>query len=242
MATGLGVLALVAGGVAAALRVAGPGAGTTSPLADQTFPIVVPPSYGPLPPATTAGLPDSAGPASPSAAVAGSLPGPGPGVAPDRSPGVDLDVGLGRPVAPAPASRSAGTGPAATAGATLKGRPISAYAACSTGKEVVLTATFAAGLPHRRVLIDTDADTGSGYQVPDLSLGADFMIENDVLYRSTGPDWSWRQVKGVSPLAARKGGTYRWLLRSPRTATTVVFNGANDTTDVSSPPVPVRPC
>ncbi|BEL03596.1 hypothetical protein Q0Z83_017870 [Actinoplanes sichuanensis] len=126
------------------------------------------------------------------------------------------------------------------------GKPISDYSACSNGRTVVFTATFAEEFGYRHVFIDTDGDPKTGYAVLEIpaGFGADYMIENDVLYRSTGADWSWAEVEGIKPLAGVTGGSYRWQLQPGYGVGDVVFNGSDgETTEERfTPVVPVRGC
>ncbi|WP_433789032.1 hypothetical protein [Actinoplanes sp. CA-252034] len=127
-----------------------------------------------------------------------------------------------------------------------RGKPITDYSACSTGRTVIFKATFAEVFAYRHVFIDTDADPKTGFAVPESGsgFGADFMIENDVLYRSTGTDWAWAEVEGVTPLAGATGLTYRWQLQPGYGVGDVVFSGSDGETteELYTPVVPVRGC
>lgn len=134
------------------------------------------------------------------------------------------------------ASPAASGGPAATSPPLAKapGEPIAAYSACSAQGAVTFTATYTQSFAYRHVFIDRDTKASTGYQVPELAggFGADYMIENDVLYESTGADWSWQEVEGVSPLQSVSGGAYRWRLKPAHGSGRVVFNGSDgDSTD-----------
>lgn len=107
-------------------------------------------------------------------------------------------------------------------------------------------ATFAGGFDWKHVLIDADSDTATGYDGAG-ALGADYMIENEYLYESTGSEWSWEEVTGVEPLVSQTGGTVRWQVRSSAidsagAGTHIVFNGAGDNSDTSTPVVTVTAC
>ncbi|KUL22439.1 hypothetical protein ADL15_48825 [Actinoplanes awajinensis subsp. mycoplanecinus] len=159
---------------------------------------------------------------------------------------------------PAPAGENAGTMPSRRSAATAlpasaasgpatapsKAGPITAYAACSTSTAVRFTATFSVTYAYRHVFIDTDANGATGYRVPDIigSLGAEYMIENDLLYRSTGATWSWAEVAGVKPLLSHSGGTYRWRVKPSYGGVRVLFNGTDGNEEVSTPILPVTIC
>ncbi|SFF72655.1 hypothetical protein SAMN05421541_119106 [Actinoplanes philippinensis] len=124
--------------------------------------------------------------------------------------------------------------------------PISGYSACSNGRVVLFTATFGEEFAYRHVFIDTDADARTGYTVREApnGFGADYMIENDVLYRSTGADWSWAEVEGITPLTGVTGLTHRWQLQPGYGVGDVIFNGSGGgtTAEQFTPAIPVRGC
>jgi hypothetical protein len=126
------------------------------------------------------------------------------------------------------------------------GRPITDYSACSNGRTVFFKATFGEDFGYRHVFIDTDSDPKTGYAVLEVEsgFGAEYMIENDVFYRSTGTDWSWAEVEGIKPLAGVTGDSYRWQVQPGYGVGDVVFNGSDgETTDARfTPVVPVRGC
>lgn len=120
--------------------------------------------------------------------------------------------------------------------------PITGYSACATPTSVTFTATFTTKYEYRHVFIDNDNDAATGYEFSD-GFGADYMIENDVLYKSAGRDWAWREVPGASPLVSVTGGTYRWRVRPGFGGPRVVFNAATEAgAELSSPVVPLRKC
>ncbi|WP_214408730.1 spherulation-specific family 4 protein [Sphaerisporangium fuscum] len=106
------------------------------------------------------------------------------------------------------------------------------------------TATYSAqfNMPwgSHHVFIDTDNNPATGYTVPlGAGVGADYMIEDNALYRSTGTSWGWTAVSGVSPLISKAGGLYQWSV--PTSAFTgagtthgVIFNGSGDVPDAYS--------
>ncbi|MBW4718608.1 spherulation-specific family 4 protein [Saccharothrix obliqua] len=100
-------------------------------------------------------------------------------------------------------------------------------------------ATFTRDFPHRRVFIDADDNPATGWPLPPgLPSGADHMIENNVLYRYTGPGWAWEPVLVVEP--EQHGRVVTW--RVPVTGfgeggaptQVVVFNGNDEQDEFSS--------
>jgi hypothetical protein len=177
--------------------------------------------------------------ASPSAAPTPSLSPPGPTVSPTRAPAATTPPGA----AGAPPPSAAGP----TAGTANRG-PITAYSACESNGTGVFTATFTVSFDWRHVFIDTDQNAATGYQVPDLAraFGADYMVENETLYRSTDTEWAWQRLSG-SPLVAHTGGLYTWRVSrgSLGSATSVlraVFNGSGTSPEASSPILTVGAC
>jgi hypothetical protein len=126
------------------------------------------------------------------------------------------------------------------------GTPITGYSACSNGRTVIFKAAVPDEYGYRHVFIDTDGDPTTGFDVPGVpaGFGADYMIENDALYRSIGRDWSWAEVEGITPLAGVTGDSYRWQLQPGYGVGDVVFNGSDGETtgETYTPVVPVRAC
>lgn len=136
---------------------------------------------------------------------------------------------------------------AATGTATKSTGPLAGYSACTKSGDAAFTVTFTVNFSWHHVFIDTDDRTGTGYRVPQVSLGADYMVEDGTLYRSTGSQWGWTAVDGTSPLVSHGGGTYRW--RVPLDAVGLddrafrsVFNGSGGNTDAYSPVMTVGAC
>jgi len=102
-------------------------------------------------------------------------------------------------------------------------------------------ATFTRDFPYLRVFIDADDDTATGWALPPgLPSGVDHLIENGVLYRHTGPGWTWEPVAGAEQ--ERDGQVVTWRVPTAALGETaahtqvVVFNG-NDGQDDYSPVV-----
>lgn len=175
-------------------------------------------------------------------------PGVAIGAAPDptldvtvASPAAAVSVGTTtRPARPSPSRRRASSAAPSTPDA-----PITAYSACTTTRAALFTVTFTEPFPWHHVFIDLDADPSTGYRVPGVrdGLGADLMVENDKLYRSTGARWGWTALGDVSPLLSRAGDTYRWQVPLAVAGSfRVVFNGAGTDTEVSSPVLAAGRC
>jgi hypothetical protein len=177
--------------------------------------------------------------ASPSAGPTPSLSPAGTTVPPTRAPVATTQPGAGG--APPPSA------PAPTVDTAVRG-PIAAYSACESAGTASFTASFTVSFDWRHVFIDTDQNAATGYQVPDLTraFGADYMVENETLYRSTDTAWAWQRLSG-SPLVAHTGERYTWRVSrsSLGSATSVlraVFNGSGTSPEASSPILTVSAC
>ncbi|MBT2234521.1 spherulation-specific family 4 protein [Nonomuraea sp. NEAU-A123] len=111
--------------------------------------------------------------------------------------------------------------------------PITDPATTLDSATATYTAQFNLPFSFHHVFIDTDANYLTGWSVQ--TIGAEFMIEDGILYKKTGDQtaFSWTVVSGVSPLLSTSGGLYRWSV--PASALTgagathkVVFNGTGD--------------
>jgi len=194
-------------------------------------------------PATTvAGRP----PAAALTPVASQPPGSGSGPAdpPRGSAGAPSSPASTKPV-------TATTGPAVPPPGTAEpgdGGAITGYGACETGARASFKATFTVSFTWRHVFIDSDGDGSTGYLVPSVhgGLGADYMIENGALYRSTGESWSWSAVKGSGLRTGRSGRTYTWRVPlttlGARGGLAVIFNGSGGGPDAYTPVVPAGAC
>ncbi|MFC7532015.1 hypothetical protein [Actinoplanes sp. GCM10030250] len=215
-------LGLVAAGSVVAFRVVQARTGAGPAVAGQLpegFPVVVAPSFE----------------ATPSAAVPVVASPPPSEPAPEEPSGAGV------------VSRSAGPLPVhtgATKATTTRKGPITAYSACSTSTAVTFAATFTETFSWHHVFVDSDGDKKTGYQIPEVAggLGAEYMIEDGFLYESTGTDWAWREIDGVSPLLSRSGGEFRWQVLPSYGGVRVTFNGSQGEKDVFTPAVRVKPC
>ncbi|MFC5500687.1 fibronectin type III domain-containing protein [Lysinimonas soli] len=95
----------------------------------------------------------------------------------------------------------------------------------------------------QNVFIDTDGSTSTGYQIG--GIGADYLIENGTLYRSTSGAnaWDWTPITLSSgPLTSSSGGLYKWdvpssTFPSATTTLTVVFDGSGSSTEATLAPI-----
>ena len=110
---------------------------------------------------------------------------------------------------------------------------ITAVSACKDATSLRFRATYNTAVSLHHVYLNTDNNAATGFQLPSPSpsrLGADYMIENNILYRSLSAGWSWAPVGGVSPGMTVSGSTYAWtvpLSALPGLSATqqAVFNG-----------------
>ncbi|MCU7728927.1 spherulation-specific family 4 protein [Actinoplanes sp. KI2] len=122
-----------------------------------------------------------------------------------------------------------GTGCASSAGSGA----ITAISACKDATSLRFQATYNTAASFHHVYLNTDNNAATGFQLPSPSpsrLGADYMIENNILYRSLSAGWSWTPVTGVSPNMTVSGATYSWTvplsaLANPAASQQAVFNG-----------------
>lgn len=106
------------------------------------------------------------------------------------------------------------TAPTVTPCAGLAGSgDITNYSACRSGSTLTFKATYNTATSLHHVYLNTDATKATGFQLPspsETTLGADYMIENNILYRSLSTGWSWSAVTGVTPKMTVSGNTYSW--------------------------------
>lgn len=132
------------------------------------------------------------------------------------------------------------TGDDATACARTTGSgAITGYSACASSGTLTLKASFNTSESFYHAFFNTDGDTATGYQLPNPSpsaLGADYMIENGVLYRSRSTSWKWTAVT-PNPAGTVSGSKYTWTLPlsgigSPTGTQRVEFNAGTHYTPV----------
>ncbi|MFC9845724.1 sensor histidine kinase [Streptomyces sp. NPDC060223] len=107
------------------------------------------------------------------------------------------------------------------------------------GGTVTFQTTFSTSQRYFHVFINTDGNTATGFQLPFPSLsalGADYMIENDVLYKSRSIGWYWTEV-AAGPRMTVSGATRTWTLPltgigSPTGTQWVEFHAGIDYTPV----------
>ncbi|WP_369036750.1 hypothetical protein [Streptomyces adonidis] len=202
----------------------------------------------------SAGEPSRPGSASPSVSPSTSPSAKNRTSASPKSPAAEptKDSGAGAPVQDEPSatvaaadddggvangsvSSDADTSCTATAGSGA----ITGYFACASAGNVRLQVTFHTSERFLHAFFDTDGNTATGYQLPYPSpsaLGADYMIENGVLYRSRSTSWKWSEI-AARPTETVSGSTYIWTLPlsrlgSPTGTQRVQFNAGTDFTPV----------
>lgn len=92
---------------------------------------------------------------------------------------------------------------------------LTSLTACKYSTYEYFQATFNASTSLHHVFINTDDNTATGFQLPSPStskLGADYLLENNTLYRSTCACWGWSAVSGVNPQMTVSGDTYTWTV------------------------------
>lgn len=110
---------------------------------------------------------------------------------------------------------------------------ITSISACMDATTLRFQATYNTAVSLHHVYINSDNNAATGFQLPSPStsrLGADYMIENNILYRSLSTGWSWTPVSGVSPNMTVNGSVYRWsvpisALQNAASTEQAVFNG-----------------
>jgi chitodextrinase len=142
--------------------------------------------------------------------------------------------------ASAPASATTTTGGGMSCTTTVGSGDITAYSACMDTAGLRFRATFNTAVSLHHVFINSDGNTATGYQLPSPStsrLGADYMIENNTLYKSACACWGWTAVNGVSPNMTASDSTYTWTvplsaLTNPAATQQAEFNGNTSYTPV----------
>jgi hypothetical protein len=223
--------------------------GTIGAVAGAVACVVV--AIGPFPPRTThspAGSPPQAGPSYPDPVSAVQTGAP---TSPSAAPPAPIQPSASpSPRTHQPSSKSSAPTNAAAPLTTPKtSDPIEASLACTTGSTASFAATFTVAFDWYHVFINADADTSTGYQDSDVAgnLGADYLVENTTLYRSTGTGWNWRAIGNVSPLVSSTAGRYQWrvplsALGTPSKPIQATFNGAGTHPDAWSSVITVGTC
>lgn len=117
---------------------------------------------------------------------------------------------------------------------------ITGYFAENDASNVYYQANFASAYAYKHVYIDTDTNAATGYAY--AGIGADYMIENNQLYRHAGGGWNWTPIASI-PATGGTTGIKSWTV--PRatlgeTATSgevanIVFDGSDGATDHAAP-------
>jgi hypothetical protein len=212
-----------------------------------------PPAPGGVPDTTQGGgpyksTPSGLGPALPSTSASADGKSASPRSPAPRSAtdGGTRTPAKARPSATPAAAHHAHTGSGSSAGgASCAPAPgsgaITDYSTCVSSGTVTLRATFNTSQSYYHAFINTDGDTATGYQLPYPSpsaLGADYMIENNVLYRSLSTDWSWTEV-ATNLRTTVSGSTRTWTLPlsgigSPTGTQRMEFHTGTDYTQVTT--------
>lgn len=118
---------------------------------------------------------------------------------------------------------------------------ISAPVSTLTATTATYSATYNLEFNSHIVFIDSDNSYSTGYQlfVNNVYVGADYMIQENTMYRytGTGTSWSWAPVTtgtpavNVNPQMTVNGDTYSWTIQAAwlgthSTTEKVVFNGS----------------
>ena len=117
---------------------------------------------------------------------------------------------------------------------------ITGYFAENDASNIYYQANFTTAYAYKHVYIDTDANAATGYAYG--GIGANYMIENNQLYRHAGGGWNWTLI-GNTPVTGGTTGIKTWTV--PRatlgeTATSgevanIVFDGSDGVTDHAAP-------
>ncbi|WP_165864243.1 right-handed parallel beta-helix repeat-containing protein [Capsulimonas corticalis] len=127
--------------------------------------------------------------------------------------------------------------------------PQSAFAAFSNettwsdGTNLYYKASYTGSYAHFQVYLDTDSSASTGYTVS--GIGADYLIEDTGLYKSTanGGTWSWASASGVVTETTPVAGTVQFAvplsaIGSP-TSARIAFAGADASWTVTLDPTVV---
>jgi len=90
--------------------------------------------------------------------------------------------------------------------------PIHTQAAYNDGSQLFYQASFDVAVTHKHVFIDSDEDSGTGYDTG--GIGANYMVENAsvYLYTGDGQSWSWSNLgaSNMSPSTTGATGMTTW--------------------------------
>jgi hypothetical protein len=118
--------------------------------------------------------------------------------------------------------------------------PITGYFAENNSTNAYYQANFAQAFTLKHVLIDTDMNPATGYAFG--GIGADYLIENDHLYRHAGGGWRWTLISSIA-MAGGTTGQVSWTV--PRASigetaasgelSNVIFEGRGGFTAYAAP-------
>jgi hypothetical protein len=114
------------------------------------------------------------------------------------------------------------------------------YYAENDATNVYYTANFTQDYTFKHVFIDADTNPATGYAWD--GIGADFMIENDMLYQSTGSGWSWTAIASA-PATGGSTGVKTWTVpratigetASSGETANLVFDGSGGPAEYTAP-------
>jgi len=117
---------------------------------------------------------------------------------------------------------------------------ITGYFAENDATNVYYQANFTTAYAYKHVYIDTDTNAATGYAY--AGIGADYMIENDQLYRHAGGGWNWTLIATTTPTGGTTG-IKTWTVPRAKLAETatsgevanIVFDGSDGVTDHAAP-------
>ena len=123
----------------------------------------------------------------------------------------------------------------ATEGTSAVVAGASSYTASAADFSAVFSGTYGDYL----VCLDTDDNTATGYQEAGggTTIGCDYLIDNDTLYKyaGSGTDWTWTALTGDSPNETVSGSTVSWSIQtswitSPASTWRLVYAGSTSGT------------
>lgn len=117
---------------------------------------------------------------------------------------------------------------------------ITGYFAENDATNVYYQANFSTAYTYKHVYIDTDTNAATGYAY--AGIGADYMIENNQLYRHAGAGWNWTFIANTTTTGGTTG-TKSWTVPRATLGETaasgevanIVFDGSDGTTDHPAP-------
>lgn len=91
---------------------------------------------------------------------------------------------------------------------TLVSAAISSYQATNDSTNVFYQLNYSGSYSFYRIYIDSDQNSGTGFAT--AGIGANYLVENNSLYRHNGGGWSWTFIKTVT--YTNSAGSARWTI------------------------------